>query len=444
MTHTAPSPVPRPGPPRTRRTSTTPARASSIAPTTGINRGPDSARRWDTPTRLRIATAVSVLAALLAAVLGWQAGERQAAAVGAVSTSSARLVAVQEVHSSLVGADAIATNAFLVGGLEPPVDRERYTALVDQAAKGLATLSFADAVDTAHVAAATAHLATYTGLVEQARAANRQGFPVGAAYLDQASTLMRDHLLVEIDALTGSGADHVAADFDQVANTPWLLVAVLLGLAALLATQVWDSRRTHRILNPALSGGVAVVVVAAALSPVLLGVTGTAGDVRTGSYRTALAVSQALSQAYDARAMESFTLIRRGSGAAYEQAFGTAADETERQLARVGDGSTNATAKLFTAWRAQHVTIRKLDDGGNWEGAVALTGSTSTGSPAAAFDAFTTSASGVLKHAETSTTDRLARARTTAVGIGRMLAAAGLVAAGLSWLGLTKRLEEYR
>ena len=44
---------------------------------------------WATPTRLRIATAVSIVAALLAAVLGWQAGERQAAAVGAVSVSSA-------------------------------------------------------------------------------------------------------------------------------------------------------------------------------------------------------------------------------------------------------------------------------------------------------------------------------------------------------------------
>lgn len=437
-------PAPRPGLPGTRSTSTMPPGASSTAPTTVVTRDPSPARSWATPTRLRVATAVSVLAALLAAVLGWQAGERQAAAVGAVSTSSARLVAVQEVRNSLVAADAIATNAFLVGGLEPAAARERYTTLIDQAAKGLATLSFADAADSAHVAAATAHLATYTGLVEQARAANRQGYPVGSAYLDQASTLMRDQLLVEIDALTVSGADHVAADFDQVANAPWLLVAVLLGLAVLLATQVWDSRRTHRVLNPALSGAVVLVLVAAALSPVLLGVTGTARDVRASSYRTTLAVSQAVSQAYDARAMESFTLIRRGSGAAYEQAFGTAADEAQRQLARVHDGSANATATLFTAWRAQHVTIRKLDDGGNWDGAVALAVSTAADSPASAFDAFTTSASGVLKHAETSTTDRLDRARTTAVGIGWLLAAAGLVAAGLSWLGLTKRLEEYR
>ena len=40
-------------------------------------------------------------------------------------------------------------------------------------------------------------LAAYTGLVEAARANNVQGFPIGSAYLREASSLMQTKLLPE-------------------------------------------------------------------------------------------------------------------------------------------------------------------------------------------------------------------------------------------------------
>src|SRR5436190_893333 len=45
------------------------------------------------------------------------------------------------------------------------------------------------------IAAIAASLPEYTGLVETARANHRQGFPVGAAYLRDASELMRGRIL---------------------------------------------------------------------------------------------------------------------------------------------------------------------------------------------------------------------------------------------------------
>jgi hypothetical protein len=44
------------------------------------------------------------------------------------------------------------------------------------------------------LAEANASLTTYTGLIESARANNRQGFPVGIGYLKNASTVLRSQV----------------------------------------------------------------------------------------------------------------------------------------------------------------------------------------------------------------------------------------------------------
>ena len=432
------------------------------------------ARRADqlpTPTLLRLVGVLTVVAALATGFFGWQASQSQADALGAASTSADRLLAAQQVRNDLVAADALATNGFLVGGLEPTESRARYAQLVDAAAQGLARLSFPDAADTDRVARATAALTTYTGLVEQARTANRQGLPVGIAYLDQASAELRDRLLPELDALVESGADDAAGRFDQVADAPWLLLLVLLGLGVLVAAQVWDARRTHRVVNAGLTGAsvLALVVLSAGLG--LGSVDRTARDIRTGPYRATLGVSQAVSQAHDAQALESLTLIKHGSGSAYEAAAATAAREARRQLGQVHyeqhpDGLP--LARVFETWfcpdpdepdfdetdfdetwtcrgtTGDHQAIRGADDAGDWDGAVALALSQDPGSARAHFDDFVTAATTQADRLHAETTDGLASARSTANLVSWVAVVAGLFAAVLAWFGLAKRREEYR
>ena len=64
-------------------------------------------------------------------------------------------------------------------------------------------------------------LPVYTGLVETARVYNRQGLPLGAAYLREASGLMRDKLLPAAKQLYRTETGRLADDRDGAAGFPW-------------------------------------------------------------------------------------------------------------------------------------------------------------------------------------------------------------------------------
>ncbi|MCB7136381.1 hypothetical protein [Cellulosimicrobium marinum] len=400
-----------------------------------------------TPDRLRLVMALGVLAAVVLGVLGFQAGSVQSRALDAAGEDSAQLVGVQEVRNALVAADATATGAFLVGGLEPAEQRARYDELVDQAATGLATLSGSNGADAELLGQVAADLTVYTGLVEQARATNRQGFPVGAAYLDQASTILREEMLPALDEVVLDDADRVADDFAGVRGALGVLAAGLVALAVLVLCQVWLARRTHRVLNVGLASATAVLVVVGVVSTVLLAqASARADDVRSGPYAATLAASQAYSLANEAKSMEAFTLIKRGSGQAYEEAFVLATDDAAQRLADAeAEGNLDGTAAAaLDEWVLRHEEIRALDDGGDWDGAVALATSTEPDSPNAAFDSFSAAAHEDIDTNAAQTRDALASSATSAAVAGWLLLAAGLVAAVLAWRGVAARLEEYR
>ena len=442
MTQTASAPAPAPRAPASSQQRTQ-ARPQASAQRTRSARTP-----LPTPTLLRLVAVLAVVVAAVSGLVGWQAGRSQAGALDQVSTSADRLLAAQDVRNQVVAADAVVTNGFLVGGLEPASSREAYAAHIDAAAQGLGRLHFPSQKDTDRVATATASLATYVALVEQARTANRQGLPVGIGYLDQASAELRLRLLPELDALVASGADQAAADFNQVANAPWLLLLAFFGLGVLVAVHVWDSRRTHRMVNLGLAGACLAVLVVLTTGIAMAQVDASAQDVRTSSYRPTLALSQAVSQAYDAQSLESLTLIKHGSGAAYEAAFVTAAEEAQRQLARVAQlsdsGNWDNLEDRFNTWLTRHGDIRAKDDSGDWDGAVELALDDDATSARAAFDTFIATATGNTQNYRTDTTYGLKSARQKANNASWVALAAGLVAAPLAWWGLAQRREEYR
>jgi hypothetical protein len=402
-----------------------------------------------TPGRLALATTVAVVACLLLGVTGFLAGNSQSAALHGAQRDAAQLVGTQELRNDLVSADATATNAFLVGGLEPTEARARYEASLSEAAEAVPSLAA-----TARGAGEAADLATisdavqrYAGLVESARANNRQGFPVGAAYLDQASAALRDEVLPTLDEVAVSTSQRVDDDMGSVSLAQALLLFVLLGLVALGAVQLWLARRTHRVLNTGLAASsVALLVGGLVATAAVLGGNGVARSVASGPYAATVATSQALSLATDAKSMESFTLIKRGSGADFEESYQTSLAGAQDLLVEAQDavGGDTTSQDLLAAWDAKHAEIRELDDGGNWEEAVDAATSTADDSAGAAFAAFSDSA-----HAEVDTTskaavDRLGSAATTAqiaAWIALVLGVAGAVAATA---GMNVRLKEYR
>jgi hypothetical protein len=259
------------------------------------------------------------------------ARQRAAHAVGL--QSEPLLVGTEGIYGSLADADATAANSFLSVGVDQPGRRARYDADLKTASDDLATVSRQVGSSTAAqqaVTAVTEQLPIYTGLVEGARANNRQHLPVGAAYLRQASTLLRAQILPAADRLYRVEAGRLNNSYRSGTSWIGLVVLVLVGLAVLgglVFTQLFLARRTNRIVNVPLLGGTLLVLVLTVWI-----VTGFAieqhrlNKARSHGSNAVQVLAQARALALRAQADESLSLVARGSTSQYDGDFKVATD----------------------------------------------------------------------------------------------------------------------
>ena len=121
-------------------------------------------------------------------------------AASAVHDARTRIAALTtgaaDLYQSLADADAMATTGYVSGGLEPAAVRARYDDDIQRAGRLLTSAAgLLPPGDPAIAAVSTVgeQLPVYTGLVENARALNRLGLPLGQSYLASASKLMQTH-----------------------------------------------------------------------------------------------------------------------------------------------------------------------------------------------------------------------------------------------------------
>lgn len=401
-----------------------------------------------TPGRMRLVSAGLVVVGLL---VGLAATTSLQAADGALTRADAnarQLVRLQLIQTSLVNADADATNAFLVGGLEPVAQRRDYDLAIERALAQLAFAARAQPADGEALAALNTAVERYTSGVQQARAANRQGLPLGAQYLREAGADLRSTALPLLEALTSANAERVQTEFAGARRARVLLaVAGVLGLALVLAALAWLARLTHRYVNvPLATAGAVVLVVLVVGVVVLTSVAAAVAQVRDGPYAQARALAQARVAAFDAKANESLTLVSRGSGAAFETAWKASAATTTSALDRAVAAGADPT-DLVSGWQAYsglHNAIRGLDDGGGWDAAVAAATTRDAGSANATFTAFDTRSARSLDDAGRATSSGLDGARRGLAVAGWLSLMLGVLTAALAWWGLAQRIEEYR
>lgn len=410
-----------------------------------------------TPGRLRLLAVAGVLAGLLVGLAAGQAFRVSAHALEAADVNATQVIRVQEITTDLVRADAAATNAFLVGGLEPADQRQIYTDGLAQASEQLAQAARAQPADADALGALNRAITEYSGSVEQARANNRQGLPLGAAYLRVASSTLRTDALPVLDALVKANTGRVESELGAAQwALVWVIAGGLIALGVLIGISLWLARRTHRYLNLPIVLAAAITLVAFVLGGLVLFSAGqTAREVRDGPYAAALAASTARVDAFDAKANESLTLVARGSGSAFETAWQERAAQVEAQIssAALVDNVQTDSREEWDAYAAVHADIRKADDGGDWEGAVALaTGERPAGTQATppqtnantTFADFDTASAAQLSEASKAATSRLTSPVNGLRFFGWLAVLAGLIAALAAWWGVAARLEEYR
>lgn len=435
-------------------------RPTPAAPRPGLPRRGLGSRLNSSPGRLSVMMGVLIALGLLAGIVAVIGVSQRGNLVDSVRTNSGpQTVSAQQLYRSLSDADATAAAAFLSSGAEPADLRSRYQQDIAAASAALAGAEPATAKGRDAVAQLSQSLPVYAGLVETARSYNRLGLPVGAAYLREASTLMRGTLLPAAATLYQEEAARLDDEGHGAAAVPWLaLLLVVLTLVALIVVQRSLSRRTRRTLNVGLGAATA-----AGLALLLwLGISwiGSASHLdtgrKTGSDQVAL-LAQARIAALQARADEALTLVARGGGGDYEKDFQTnmtaliGSDGNGGLLARARDAATDPVVRhnladvtdALKVWKQTHTELRAQDDGGDYPAAVSMALDAKAGT-AFRFNQVDTNLDRAIAATSAAFDAQAGRAGGSLRGAGFAFGALTLILLVGVAAGLTQRIAEYR
>ncbi len=399
-------------------------------------------RATSTPVALWRVGVLCAVVALLAGILVAVAAFDRAARLDDAAAKTRQLVTLTDARSQVAAADAAATAAFLKGGIEDAEGRNAYLTALDGASVSVNQAAASGIGDTDALAAVAEAIGSYRGTVEYARALNRQGLPIGAAYLRDAGTTLADDVVATLDAEIAavSGSIRTNASPLTVAVTVVVLLAFVAGVAL---TFVVLSQRTRRYVNPgvALGAGIVAVVVVAWLV-VTVAVTSSVNDAVRGPLRDTVQLAQVRTLAFDARSAENLNLIARGSDPSYAARRDADLDDARRRLVVVGsEGST--VQRALADFEAQLVAADTADAEGNYEEAVRIATQADDGVGPAFADFDRVSATVVADRADAAV-DGLTSGRPALIWVGVASLLAGVGGAALAWWGVSQRRREYQ
>ncbi|MFG3017393.1 hypothetical protein ACGFZQ_02375 [Streptomyces sp. NPDC048254] len=418
------------------------------------------------PGRLRLIGAV--LAALIVAfgaVTAWQMTDRAAAADDVLHRSQPLSSSAAEIYRSLADANTAASSGFLAGGQETAASRETYEKDIRTAAAGLVTAAAnSEPGSPAEVAVAKLNklLPEYKGLVERARVYNRQGYPVGGAYLRYANDKMQDEMLPAAQALYEKENARLASDYSDATPYPWAAIVLgLLALAALGWAQLRHYRRTNRVLNHGLVAASAATVVT--LLWLVVGHT-VARVGLNGSYdhgvRSLNVLHNAQIASLKARGNENLSLVARGAETITvdKKSYDTYYYHFDTDMAALGKGLAQAAeladdsagSKPVVAaegnmevWKKRHTAARDADENGDYQAALDKVIGTD-GATAECFVSVDNNLKTALVHEDHEFEERAADGLDAMSGLPIGAAMLGVAAAAGALFGIGRRLSEYR
>ncbi|MFJ5707906.1 hypothetical protein [Streptomyces sp. NPDC093105] len=422
------------------------------------------------PGRLRILGAVLALLVLaLGTVAGLEAADRAGSAEDVVGRSQPLSADAAAIYRSLADADSTAAAGFLAGIREPAESRSRYDRDITTASRLLVKAAAnTDGSDESAREITTLNelLPRYTGLIERARAANRQGLPLGGAYLRYANQEMTTRLLPAAERLYAAETARLHQDDDDARAWPYLaLGAGVLALGVLAWAQRREYRRTNRVFSRGLLAATAASVV------VLLWLAGAHTVARTGlgsaqseGQQSLQLLNEARISSLKARANENLTQVARGAvltedgkndkyEAEYTTGMGALADALARATRLADDEAGRAPLAEATArveeWRKRHAEAQKRGEDGDYRGALDLiVGPKGEAEPKESAGWSFDQVDAALERALTHEQDEFTRSARGAVdalaGLPLGAAALGALGALAAVLGINRRLSEYR
>ena len=408
-----------------------------------------------TPGRLVLISISIVVGAVVFGAIATGAEQSRERAARAAGTQTEPLLAhAARLYTALSDANATEGTALLSGGVKSPTERLRYQSDIRAASDSLSALTRAAGTSATVPGALNTiadQLPIYTGLVETARANNRQGFPIGAAYLRQAVTRSTGSMLPAADRIYRAEAQRLSEDYRTGSSTTTLITFIVVSAVALLLlllAQRYVAHISRRILNIGML--VATVALAAVSVWGVLGLVNEQNSLSTAQQKGSDSV-EVLSAAavLQSRAQSdlSLTLVNRGT----DQTDSTDFNSVQPVLADlVGEISvlarrtdTRAAADRFGVAYAWYVSranaIRRLEQRGQLPEALALEPTTARISDQVSND---------LTQQIGAAQERFARAAADATsaldGLSVAIPLVTVLAAIAALLGLRERINEYR
>lgn len=440
------------------------------------------------PGRLRVIGALlAALVVAFGAVTAWQVSGRQTAADAVAEHSQPLSADAANIYRSLADADTTAASAFLAGGQEPTEVRRRYEEDIDRASKLLvraAANTDGSATAREEIRRINELLPVYTGLVESARANNRQGLPLGGAYLRYANDTMRGKLLPAAGRLYQAETARLGEDYEAATSWPWAAIGTgVVALAALGWAQRRDFLRTNRVFNRGLLASAAASAVVLLWLAVGHGLARAAlTDSDEHGAKSLHVLNEARIDSLRARGDENLTLVARGAVVvdedgenqgkdAYEVGYaeemsgligddgadagsiagGKAGAAPGSLLARARDLADDGAGRApvdeavtrVREWQVRHKSARAADDAGNYNDAQAkvIGGEGSTGESFDQVDALLAKA---LDHEQREFKRAADDGRGALTGLAPGAGVLALLGAAAALLGIGRRLSEYR
>ncbi|WUJ32718.1 hypothetical protein OG917_11715 [Streptomyces sp. NBC_00388] len=407
---------------------------------------------------------VAALVVAFGAVTASEISGRAASADDVVSRSQPLSADAANIYRSLADADTAAASGFLAGSQEPADVHARYDKDIATASRLLvkaASHTDGSTESGRQIAQLNEQLPRYTGLVERARANNRQGLPLGGAYLRYANQQMSTLLLPAAEKLYEAETGRLYDDYDSATLWPYAGTAVgILALGGLLCLQRRDYQRTNRVFNHGL-----LAASAASVAVLLWLVTGhlvASSDLHTSrahGQESLKVLNDARISSLKARSNENLTLVSRGSVLTKDGKHDQYESDFTKDMAalvsglgkaeKLAAGDKAGSAPVATAvddvatWRKRHAAARRTDDSGDYDGALAQVIGRS-GSTGQSFDQVDTALQRALGHEQQQFTRAASDGRGALSGLpvgAAVLAVLGAAAAGL---GISRRLSEYR
>ncbi|MGW6203208.1 hypothetical protein ACWF9B_06110 [Streptomyces sp. NPDC055089] len=419
------------------------------------------------PGRLQIIGAVlALLVVAFGAVTAFEISDRAAAANDVVERSQPLSADAAGIYRSLADADAAAASGFLAGPQEPRAVHDQYVKDIDDASRLLvkaAANTDASTKSGHEITTLNKELPRYTGLIERARANNRQGLPLGGAYLRYANQKMANELLPAAERLYTAETDRLDQDYRSARTWPFFSLGIgVIALAVLFWAQRRNYRRTNRVFNHGLLAATAAATVVLLWLAVGHSVArADLAEANTHGQQSLDVLNRARIDSLKARSSENLTVVARGAvltadgkSDKYETDYGTGMKALGQELSKAakfaeetddtegGKPVADAIAAV-TEWQSRHRTARKTDDSGDYDTALEqiIGAENSTGESFSRVDEALRKA---LAHEQNEFTRAAEDGRGALGGLPIGAAALAVLGAVAAIVGVNRRLSEFR